>query len=126
MAHLTEKENYLMCLRGEQPEWIPHVSMDPAIPGPSAGVGPSITARKVDADGRMWDIWGVELITSKEAAGGMIPKTWDFLLDDVTKWRDVIKAPDLTGVDWEQMAKHDLEKAAKIYHILFSKHSEFK
>ena len=113
MAHLTEKENYLMCLRGEQPEWIPHVSMDPAIPGPSAGVGPSITARKVDADGRMWDIWGVELITSKEAAGGMIPKTWDFLLDDVTKWRDVIKAPDLTGVDWEQMAKHDLEKAAK-------------
>ena len=113
MAHLTEKENYLMCLRGEQLEWIPHVSMDPAIPGPSAGVGPSIIQRKIDDEGRMWDIWGVELITSKEAAGGMIPKTWDFLLDDVTKWRDVIKAPDLTGVDWEQMAKHDLEKAAK-------------
>ena len=33
MAHLTEKENYLMCLRGEQPEWIPHVTMDPERPG---------------------------------------------------------------------------------------------
>ena len=111
MAHLTEKENYLMCLRGEQPEWIPHESLDPAFPGPSRGIGPSIMARKVDDEGRMWDIWGVELITSKEAAGGMIPKTWDFLLDDVTKWHDVIKAPDLTGVDWEMMAKHDLERA---------------
>ena len=111
MAKLTEKENYLMCLRGEQPEWIPHVTMDPGVKGPSAGTGPSILARKLDDEGRMWDIWGVELITSKEAAGGMIPKTWDFLLDDVTKWHDVIKAPDLTGVDWEAMAKKDLERA---------------
>ena len=111
MAQLTEKENYLMCLRGEQPEWIPHESLDPAFPGPSRGIGPSIMARKIDDEGRMWDIWGVELITSKEAAGGMIPKTWDFLLDDVTKWNDVIKAPDLTGVDWEAMAKKDLERA---------------
>ncbi|MCQ2530102.1 MAG: veratrol--corrinoid protein metyltransferase [Lachnospiraceae bacterium] len=111
MAKLTEKENYLMCLRGEQPEWIPHISMDPAIPGPSAGVSPSVIGRKFDAEGRMWDIWGVELITSKEAAGGRIPKTWDFLLDDITKWHDVIKAPSLEGVDWEMMAKKDLENA---------------
>lgn len=62
MAHLTEKENYLMCLRGEQPEWIPHESLDPQFPGPSRGVGPSIMARKVDSEGRMWDIWGVEQI----------------------------------------------------------------
>ena len=109
MAKLTEKENYLMCLRGEQPEWIPHISMDPAIPGPSAGVSPSVIGRKFDAEGRMWDIWGVELITSKEAAGGRIPKTWDFLLDDITKWHDVIKAPSLEGIDWEAMAKKDLE-----------------
>ncbi|MBR5931921.1 MAG: veratrol--corrinoid protein metyltransferase, partial [Lachnospiraceae bacterium] len=113
MAQLTEKENYLMCLRGEQPEWIPHESMDPAIKGPSAMTGPSIMMPRVDANGRMWDIWGVELITSAEAAGGRIPKTWDFLLDDITKWRDVIKAPDLTGVDWEQLAKKDLERSAK-------------
>ena len=113
MAQLTEKENYLMCLRGEQPEWIPHESLDPTIKGPSASTGPSILMPRVDADGRMWDIWGVELITSAEAAGGRIPKTWDFLLDDVTKWHDVIKAPDISGVDWEQMAKKDLERAAK-------------
>ena len=27
MAQLTERENYLMCLRGQQPEWIPHMGM---------------------------------------------------------------------------------------------------
>ena len=55
------------------------------------------------------DIWGVEYITSHEAAGGLLPKTWDFLLDDVTKWRDVIKAPSLDDIDWEMMCKKDLE-----------------
>ena len=109
MAKLTEKENYLMCLRGEQPEWIPHIAMDQGTPGPSAGTGPSIMGMKVEPDGRMFDMWGVELITSKEAAGGRIPKTWDFILDDITKWHDVIKAPSLEGVDWEMMAKKDLE-----------------
>ena len=109
MAKLTEKENYLMCLRGEQPEWIPHIAMDQGTPGPSAGTGPSIMGMKVEPDGRMFDMWGVELITSKEAAGGRIPKTWDFILDDITKWHDVIKAPSLEGIDWEQMAKKDLE-----------------
>jgi len=111
MAVLTEKENYMMCLRGEQPEWIPHITMDPDRKGPSAGVAPSINARKKDANGVLRDIWGVELITSKEAAGGMIPKTWDFLLEDITKWHDVIKAPSLEGIDWEMMAKKDLEMA---------------
>ncbi len=109
MAKLTEKENYLMCLRGEQPEWIPHIAMDQGTPGPSAGTGPSIMGMKVEPDGRMFDMWGVELITSKEAAGGRIPKTWDFILDDITKWHDVIKAPSLEGIDWEMMAKKDLE-----------------
>ena len=111
MAQLTEKENYLMCLAGEQPEWIPHMSMDPRRPGPTGNASVSWLRKHYDPTGDHKDIFGVQYITSAEAAGGMLPQTWDFILDDITKWRDVIKAPDISGFDWEQMAKHDLERA---------------
>jgi uroporphyrinogen-III decarboxylase len=39
-----------------------------------------------------------------------IPKCSDFILQDITKWRDVIKFPDFSGVDWETMAKKDKSK----------------
>lgn len=110
MAKITEKENYLRCLAGEQPEWIPFMRMEPGVKGPTAMAAPSFMMTAMDPKGDHKDIWGVEYVTSKEAAGGMIPKTWDFILDDVTKWHDVIKAPDISGFDWEQMAKHDLER----------------
>jgi len=110
MAQLTERENYLMTLRGEQPEWIPHIAMDPTKPGPTVGASPSFMQKHYEPDGDHIDIWGVQYITSKEAGGGMLPRTWDFLLDDITKWHDVIKAPDISGYDWEQMAKKDLER----------------
>ncbi|MCQ2530545.1 MAG: veratrol--corrinoid protein metyltransferase [Lachnospiraceae bacterium] len=109
MAQLTERENYMMAVRGEQPEWIPHITMDRAIKGPTTSASPSFLMKHMFPGGDHKDIWGVEYITSKEAAGGMIPKTWDFILDDITKWHDVIKAPSLEGIDWEQMAKKDLE-----------------
>ena len=31
------------------------------------------------------------------------------MLEDITKWRDVIKAPSLEGIDWETMAKKQIE-----------------
>ncbi len=33
------------------------------------------------------------------------------ILKDIRQWRDVIKKPDLSHVDWEAMAKKDLKKA---------------
>jgi len=109
MAQITERENYLMAVRGEQPEWIPHIIMERGVKGPVASASPSFLMKHMMPGGDHKDIWGVEYITSAEAAGGMIPKTWDFILDDITKWHDVIKAPSLEGIDWEQMAKKDLE-----------------
>ncbi|MCQ2530543.1 MAG: veratrol--corrinoid protein metyltransferase [Lachnospiraceae bacterium] len=113
MAQLTEKENYFMCLRGEVPEWIPHMAADPSYKWEraTAGASPSFLMKAMDPNGDHKDIWGVEHVTSKEAGGAMIPKTWDFILDDITKWRDVIKAPNLDEIDFEQLAKKDLEKA---------------
>ena len=113
MTALTEKENFMRLYKGEMPEWIPRYTLGPVrgLKGvkPAVGViGPSlINPHRKPGGGK--DIWGVEYITSREAAGGLLPKTWDFLLEDVTKWRDVIKAPNLDDVDWEMMCKKDME-----------------
>ncbi|MBR2843218.1 MAG: veratrol--corrinoid protein metyltransferase, partial [Lachnospiraceae bacterium] len=112
MAQLTEKENYLMCLNGEQPEWIPHIGMGgPKRIHPVAMAEPSLMWIQERPDGDHKDIWGVEYVTSEESAGAYLPKSWDFILDDITKWHDVIKAPNLDEIDFEQMAKHDLEQS---------------
>ncbi|MBQ9814598.1 MAG: veratrol--corrinoid protein metyltransferase [Lachnospiraceae bacterium] len=113
MAVLTEKENMMRLLRGEIPEWIPRYTIGPVrgLENKTPAVG-SVAPRFLNEHrfrGGGKDIWGVEYITSHEAAGGLMPKSWDFILDDVTKWRDVIKAPSLEGFDWEALCKKDLE-----------------
>lgn len=112
-AHLTEKENFLRVARGEMPEYVPIVSKrsfdepplmaicDPAIigsfRGPNGGVDP----------------WGVPFIVSDAVEFTAMPKPSDFILTDITKWRDVIKAPDYSGFDWEAAAKADWAKYIK-------------
>lgn len=39
------------------------------------------------------------------------PNSYILDLDDITHWRDIIKAPDLTDYDWEKMAKKDWEES---------------
>ena len=87
---LTEKENLLMALRGEVPEWVPrNMYPSPGHPPASAGAGPSfLNARRTPQGG--FDIWGVEFVTTKDTGGMAIPKPGRFILDDITKWRDVI------------------------------------
>ena len=107
---LTEKDNYLKTLRGETPEWIPRL----LIPSPghapaTAWVGPGfLNARKTPMGG--FDIWGVEYVATKETGYMSLPKPGRFILDDICHWRDVIKAPDISHIDWETMAKKDLER----------------
>lgn len=56
------------------------------------------------------DPWGVTFVTGEEINFAALPKPNDFILTDVTKWRDVIKAPDCSGFDWETAAKADRQK----------------
>jgi hypothetical protein len=105
---ITEKENILMTLRGEVPEWVPRNGYaSPGHPPATAGAGPSfLNARRTPQGG--FDIWGVEFVTTRDTGGMAIPKPGRFILDDITKWRDVIKAPDISDIDWEAMAKKDM------------------
>jgi hypothetical protein len=102
---LTEKENYLMAMRGEFPEYLPRWDMF------GWGVRSSATAHftKVLPNGNTVNEFGVESISVPDAEGGSIPVPGKFLLEDITKWRDVIKTPSLEGIDWEAAARRDLK-----------------
>ena len=104
---LTEKENLLMLLRGECPEWVPtysFVQMDPDYPPAIHMLTPEfINYHRKNGVGGV-DIWGVTYVASEEAAGATLPEPNNFILDDITKWRDIIKAPDFSGFDWEKLS----------------------
>lgn len=112
MTKMTEKTNYLMTLRGEQPEWVPVYSFGP-MPGQerpctSCMLEPVILAEfRFKGGGK--DCWGVTYVPTEETGGALLPKPGEFILDDIRRWRDVIKAPSLEGIDWEDMAKKQLE-----------------
>ena len=42
------------------------------------------------------DPWGVEYITNEETGNAAMPKTWDYILEDINDWEKVIKNPDLS------------------------------
>lgn len=112
---MTEKQNYMMLLRGEQPEWVPNYVFGPdptGRPSPVKMTGPSFLFEHLFTPGVTKDIWGVTNVPVPEAAGSKIPEPNNFILKDITKWRDVIKAPDISGFDWEAIAKKDLESGA--------------
>jgi hypothetical protein len=110
---LSGKENFLRCLRGEVPERVPVYTLVVAPDGKGKPdmilVEPSLLCRpRIVGGGR--DIWGVEFIPTESAGGAQIPKTSDFILEDITKWRDVIKAPDVSEIDWEKMCRDDFSR----------------
>jgi len=111
---MTEKENFGLMLKGEQPEWVPIYSMTPRTDGgyaPSCIVLPGILSAAVtDPAPRAADCFGVTYVEVPDNTAAKVPEPNNFILEDITKWRDVIKAPDLSGIDWEQMAKKDLER----------------
>lgn len=108
---LTEKQNYLKVLRGEQPDWVPMYSFG-QMPGgkavPSIMVEPPIISEfRMNGGGK--DIWGVNYIPTYETGQALLPEPNNFILKDIRQWRDVIKAPDISHVDWEGMVRKHLD-----------------
>lgn len=110
---MTEKENFLKATRGEMPEWVPRYLTMPGKdsrykPAVSA-VFPSFLSANRNPDGSGKDVFGVEYTPTDSTGGMALPSPGKFLIDDITKWRDVIKVPDLSGIDWAKMAANDLK-----------------
>lgn len=108
---LTPGENYVRMLEGEVPEWVPINNMgydlpygeEPAL----AWVSPNVL------NPNPWggkDIWGVNWIIGGDVTGGgIMPEPGNYVLEDISDWHDVVKAPDISDVDWEQMCRETLE-----------------
>ena len=101
---LNERENFMRVMRGEVPEYVPTINIAWGLSRPEFYNG----TRKAGGPGV--DMLGIEWVIDGSAVKAAIPKPGDFILDDIRKWRDVIKVPDFSHIDWEQMAKKDLEK----------------
>ncbi|MGI6217282.1 MAG: uroporphyrinogen decarboxylase family protein [Coriobacteriales bacterium] len=114
---LTAKENFLRMMRGGDPEWLPFYTMgfpyfmfwgETDEPAPTAMVSPS-PLQDPHAKGGGKDCWGVNWVGNYQTGNALLPEPNNFMLDDVTKWHDVVKAPDLSDVDWEMTCKKDIE-----------------
>ncbi len=93
---ITPKENYLMLLRGEIPEYIPSFYDD------SAGrFNEELLTPQACPDGPIVTSLGVTYVGSPEMNNGAMPKPGEVLIEDITKWRDILKLPDLSDFDWE-------------------------
>jgi hypothetical protein len=117
---MTEKENFMRVINGQEPAWVPRIGFSmPGVPpepyvkypDPNAGISFSIGGMNMTPDGKggFVDMFGVSF-SPTEDSGGMITATPNvILLKDITKWRDVIKLPSLEGFDWEGDAKKSLD-----------------
>lgn len=105
---ITEKENYMRVYRGEMPEWVPRMYVkSPDHPQACTRVMPKILQRTKGMEG--FDIWGLEYVGTAEMGGAALPVPGKYLIEDITKWRNVLHAPDLSNVDWAAMAEEDLK-----------------
>ncbi|GHU08942.1 hypothetical protein FACS1894151_05750 [Spirochaetia bacterium] len=109
---MTEKENFMRVIRGEVPAWVPRFTFGPdpfaTHPLAAAQVRPGFLNGSRTPRGGV-DIFGVEYVATAEMGGATLPAPGKFILEDIRKWRDVIKVPDISGIDWEAMAKKDME-----------------
>ncbi|MGD9160759.1 MAG: uroporphyrinogen decarboxylase family protein [Desulfobacteraceae bacterium] len=112
-AHLTEKENFLRVARGKIPEYVPVVRKKSINDPPLMAICDPVIIGDFRGPGGGFDPWGVPFIVSEAAEFTAMPKPSDFILTDITKWRDVIKAPDYSGFDWEAAANADWKKYIK-------------
>jgi hypothetical protein len=100
---LSVKENFMRIVNKEMPEYVPNYDLFWAFNMPPFLMG------ERNPDGTGFDIFGVEQVLGSGICPAAMPKTHDFILTDITKWRDVIKIPDISDIDWEIMAKPQLD-----------------
>jgi hypothetical protein len=99
---LTPKENYLRTLRHEKNEYVP-LGM-----GDGAMFGFSCDVEKGPPGGGL-DGFGVRWVTPTSGGGAAIPAPNEFVLDDITKWREKVKIPDVDAINWEADLARDMQ-----------------
>ena len=102
---LSPKENYLRMLGGDIPEYIPSF-YEPynEMIWYDYYYKPNFVTQ-----GFAYSPWGVRYVGSKELGNGGIPEPNYIILRDIRNWRDIIKNPNVSGVDFETHYKKSIE-----------------
>ena len=112
---LTPKENALRMIYDEKPEYIPMtfeafriigMPLAPALEAPLMQDG-------YDPFGVFWHV---------DSLGG-IPDNSHFLFEDITEWKNHVKIPDLSGIDFKGIAEKELEGVDRNAQLLSYYHS---
>ena len=117
MSDRTPKQNFLDMAQGIVPDYILQYGFfprkDSLHPLPLTLVIPSF-ANSWRRTEEKTDHFGVHWVPTPDTPGALVPEPNNFLLKDIRKWRDVVRFPDLSGIDWEAMAKKDLKALQEI------------
>jgi hypothetical protein len=97
---LTERQNLQLVFDHKQPEWVPLMEE-------ASDFGMNGFLMQWYKPGEVsTDIFGAKYYTEDPRVGPM-PIPGEPLVKDIAKWRDVVKVPDLSSVDWVEAAKND-------------------
>ena len=100
---MTERERLTLALEGGKPDRVPCFWA-----GGQLMVSSVIGNMPPMGQPEGYDWWGVHW-TATENTGGMFSPTVGVapVLTDITKWREQVKFPDISDIDWEEAAKRD-------------------
>ena len=110
---ITMKENYLMLMRGEIPEYVPAGYIERC----SEFVTEDQIAPTFCPNGPIKTVYGVTYVGSADLMNGALP-SGPPILTDITKWRDVIKNPDNSHRDWEGYYKKQTDRFDRVNRVV--------
>lgn len=105
MASLSFRENGLLAYQHKEPEYLP-ISSDFDTCAPR---GMDFIRETICVNGTA-DDWFGQSWTFEPNIGGANPTPGKHLVPDITKWRETMKFPDLSKLDWEGHAAVDTAK----------------
>ena len=96
---MTEKENLLRAIRHQNPEWVPNAFK---IMQTVCFLDPPVVERPMGAG---TDDWGVKYLFNAAEEDGSYPLQDEFVVTDITKWREQVRFPDVDAMDWTNIAE---------------------
>ena len=100
---MTEKENLRIALEAGIPEHTPLFWV-----GGQMMISTVIGNMPIPGSKEGYDWWGVHWTACEEAGGAFAPTAGRKpILTDIENWREEVKFPDISGIDWEAAAARD-------------------
>lgn len=100
---MTPRENFLAVINHEQPQWVPNGLTEYCMTG---GFDEAFDTGPLKGG---YDGYGVLYAITKATLKGTSPDPRYIVLEDVTKWKEIVKFPDLDAFDWQGMAAKQLK-----------------